>query len=43
MNKKDPKILFNLIPEALNRFSNTDLGTPEDAFDVFFKNVLPML
>ena len=29
MNKKDPKILFNLIPDALNRFSDTNAGCNE--------------
>lgn len=44
MNKKDPKVLFNLIPDALARFSNVHKDSANDStFRVFLENVLPLL
>lgn len=35
MNKKDPKTLFNLIPDALSRFSNVEKLGNESTFKIF--------
>lgn len=43
MNKKDPKILFNLIPDALSRFSNVEKIGNDSTFKIFLENILPML
>ena len=43
LNKKDPKIIFNLIPDALFRFSNTDKYSDASTFEVFLENITPML
>jgi hypothetical protein len=43
MNKKDPKILYNLIPDALSRFSNVEKSGNESTFKIFLENILPLL
>lgn len=43
MNKKDPKVLFNLIPDALARFSNLHHSANDSTFRIFLENVLPLL
>ena len=43
MNKKDPKVLFNLIPDALSRFSNLEKLSNESTFKIFLENILPLL
>ena len=43
MNKKDPKTLFNLIPDALSRFSNVEKLGNESTFKIFLENIIPLL
>lgn len=43
MNKKDPKVLFNLIPDALSRFSNVEKLGNESTFKIFIENIVPLL
>lgn len=45
MNRKDPKYLFNIIPEALVRFSDMEKlrGVNDKTFTVFLENVLPLM
>ena len=44
LNKKDPKTLFNLIPNALSRFSNLERQIQQEStFRIFLENVLPKL
>ena len=43
LNKKDPKTLFNLIPDALGRFSNVEKLGNESTFKIFLENIIPLL
>lgn len=48
LHKKDSKIFYNLLPEAIGRMSRknfTELGAPihEKTFESFAKNIMPYL
>ena len=45
INRKDPKMLFNMIPEALNKFSDEHSLNfkGEKTFSIFLENVLPLM
>lgn len=48
MHKKDPKLIYNLLPEAIGRMSQSDetyLGAKigENSFETFAKNFMPYL
>ena len=46
VNRKDPKYLFNIIPEALSKFSEPEsmgIAANEKTFIVFMENVLPLM
>ena len=44
VNRKDPKYLFNIIPEALNRFSDQNIfHGNEKTFPKFLENITPLM
>lgn len=48
LHKKDPKLIYNMLPEAIGRMSyenQTKLGAKinDDSFNTFAKNIMPYL
>ena len=44
MHKKDPKLIYNLLPEAIGRLSREDeIGMDELKFQSFAKNIMQYL
>lgn len=47
LNKKDPKFIYNMLPEAITKLSNSDemngARLTEKTFECFAKNIIGML
>ena len=40
LHKKDPNVIYNLLPEAIQRMSKENSNIEEDIFQLFIKNII---